>query len=73
MQAKPVVDGIEADVDARALVLRVDLLSDAGRTIASRYGVEYTPTFVVFDRGNVVDVFRAVDRSVGARLLALAR
>ena len=56
MQAKPVVDGIERDIGSAAKVVRLDLLSEVGAAIASRYGVEFTPTFLVFDaRGTLVD------------------
>ena len=73
MQAKPVVDGIEHDLAGRATVLRVDLLSDAGTALAKRFGVEFTPTFVLLDRrGAVVDTVRAVDRDTTvSRLLEL--
>jgi hypothetical protein len=68
------VDGIEQDVSGRAVILRLDLLSDAGAAIARRYGVEYTPTFVVFDRrGEAIETLRGVDRTtIAARLLELA-
>jgi hypothetical protein len=73
MQVKPVVDGIERDVAGRALVVRLDLLSEAGVTIAKRFGVEFTPTFVLLDRrGAVIDTLRAVDRdAMASRLLEL--
>ncbi|OLC57438.1 MAG: hypothetical protein AUH85_03430 [Chloroflexi bacterium 13_1_40CM_4_68_4] len=73
MQAKPVVDGIERDVAGRALVVRLDLLSDTGATVAKRFGVEFTPSFVLLDRhGVVVETFRAVDRdAMVSRLLEL--
>ena len=68
------MDGIESDVAGRALVLRVDLLSAEGGAIAARYGVQFTPTFMLFDRGRVVETLRTLDRAAtAARLLALAR
>lgn len=47
--AKPVVDGLEADLDGQAEVLRLSVLSDVGGTLARRYGVRGVPTLVVFD------------------------
>ncbi len=54
MQAKPVVDGIERDLAGSATIVRVDLLSDFGQTIAKRYGVQFTPTFLFLDRAAAV-------------------
>ncbi len=63
MQAKPVVDGIEREVGDSAKVVRLDLLSEPGQTIARRYGVEFTPTFLFFDRrGALVHATRLLDR-----------
>lgn len=54
--AKPIVDGIEKDLDGRARVVRVSLLSGLGMEAARRYGVRGVPTVIVFDgEGNVVD------------------
>jgi hypothetical protein len=75
MEAKPVVDGIERDVGDRATVLRVDLLSQAGAAIAARFGVEFTPTFLMFDRrGALVERLSALARDrVASRLVELSR
>jgi hypothetical protein len=43
------VDGIERDVRGRAHVVRVNILSDTGREMRARYGVQYVPTFIVLD------------------------
>ena len=69
MQMKPVVDGVERDVAGEANIVRVDLLSEAGQSLARRYGVEATPTFLFFDRdGRVVETSLRLDREA-----ALAR
>lgn len=49
LSGKPVVDGLENEFAGRAHVLRVDLLSDTGRELAGRYGVDFVPAFVIFD------------------------
>jgi hypothetical protein len=42
-------------VAGRATVVRVEVQTDAGEEAARRYGVRFTPSFVVFDRaGHVV-------------------
>ena len=53
--AKPIVDGIEKDLEGRAEVIRLNMLSSVGRQVASRYGVPAVPTVLVLDAdGNVV-------------------
>ena len=47
--AKPIVDGLEKDLEGRATVARVSVLSSVGRDLAGRYGVRSMPTFLVFD------------------------
>ena len=51
LAAKPIVNGIERDLEGRAAVVRLDLLSAEGRRIARRYDVRAIPTILVFDRG----------------------
>lgn len=64
------MDGIERDLAGAATVVRVDLLSESGREIARRYGVEFTPTFLFFDRGGVlVETTRRLDRDAALILL----
>jgi thioredoxin-related protein len=53
--AKPVVDGIERDVEDKAQVLRLSVTDKVGRQLAMRYGVRGVPTRVLLDgNGNVV-------------------
>lgn len=52
---KPVVDGLEQDLDGKATVLRIDFLSEIGRSTARQYGVKIIPTILVFDpHGRVI-------------------
>ncbi len=46
--SKRSVDGMEADLDGDAIVLRLNLGEEVGKETARRYGVGFTPTFVVF-------------------------
>ncbi len=53
--AKPVVDGLERQMDGKAGVARVNIFSDSGGELAERYRVHATPTYLVLDeRGNVI-------------------
>ena len=55
MLAKPVVDGLEAEVEGKARVLRAKLSSTVGDALAERYDVGATPTFLAFDaKGRLV-------------------
>lgn len=55
LAAKPVVNGIEEDLEGTARVIRLDIASDRGKQVAGRYGVEAVPTIVVLDgEGEVV-------------------
>lgn len=54
--AKPIVDGIEKDLEGRVQVVRLDVRDDIGRQAAQRYGVYSIPTLIVFDgHGEVRD------------------
>jgi thioredoxin-related protein len=46
---KPIVDGIEKQTQGRLVVIRVDIRSNTGRSLAPLYGFQYTPTFIFFD------------------------
>ena len=53
---KPIVDGIERDLEGRAQVVRLSVMSEIGARAAQRYAVRSVPTLVMFDcDGNVVD------------------
>jgi len=47
--AKPVVDRLEHQLEGKAQVIRLDILSRVGRQAAARYGVRGMPTLVVVD------------------------
>ena len=49
LMVKPVVDGLEKDLEGRADVVRLSILTDLGREVATRYGVRAVPTFLIFD------------------------
>lgn len=68
------MDGIERDVGDAAKVIRVELPTDFGRSIAARYGVEFTPTFLIFDaRASLVRRTHRVGDAETAELRRLAR
>jgi thioredoxin-related protein len=46
---KPIVDGIETKYKGRLVVIRVDIQSGVGQTLAPLYNFQYTPTFIFFD------------------------
>lgn len=46
---KPIVDGIEAEFQNKLLVIRVNVQSTAGQSLARQYGSFVTPTFIFFD------------------------
>ncbi len=52
--AKPIVDGIEKDLQGKARVVRLDLFSRVGREVASRYGVPAVPTILILDADSKV-------------------
>ena len=50
------MDGIEKDLQGKARVLRLNVMSEVGSQAAQRYGVRGLPTFVLVDgRGRAVD------------------
>jgi hypothetical protein len=52
--AKPIVNGIEQDLQGRGRVVRLNILSAIGRRVASDFDVQAVPTTLVFDgAGNV--------------------
>jgi thioredoxin-related protein len=53
--AKPVVDGLERELEGQAQVLRLSIMDDVGGELAVRYGARGVPTFVLLDgTGEVV-------------------
>jgi thiol-disulfide isomerase/thioredoxin len=46
---KPAVDRLEKDLRGQLVVRRLDIQSAEGRTLASQYGIEMTPTFIFLD------------------------
>jgi thioredoxin-related protein len=46
---KPIVDGLEQKDKGRLNVIRVNIQSTTGRTLAPLYAFQYTPTFIFFD------------------------
>ena len=58
--AKPIVDGIEKDLEGTARVIRLSVTGELGSQVAQRYGVRGVPTIVVLDGAGAV-----VAQSVG--------
>ncbi|MCQ3930125.1 MAG: hypothetical protein DPW16_06665 [Chloroflexi bacterium] len=46
---KPVIDNLEKDLAGQATVLRIDFLSEVGRSTARQYEVKIIPTILVLD------------------------
>jgi hypothetical protein len=47
--AKPVVDGLERDLEGKAQVVRLSVTDGVGGQLAVRYGVRGVPTMVLLD------------------------
>jgi hypothetical protein len=59
--AKPVVDRIEEQLTGEAQVLRLDVLSEAGREAIDQYGIRGLPTLLILDGcGQVVATYSGV-------------
>lgn len=43
------MDGLEQEFGDRAKIIRVNLQQPVGRQVASLYGVEFMPAFILFD------------------------
>ena len=53
---KPIVDGLERELEGQAQVVRLSALSPMGQEVARRYSVRGVPTFLIFDgQGNLVE------------------
>jgi thioredoxin-related protein len=46
---KPIVDGLERELEGQAQVVRLSALSAMGQEVAQRYDVRGVPTFLIFD------------------------
>jgi thioredoxin-related protein len=54
--AKPIVDGLERELEGQARVVRLSVLSELGQQVAQRHDVRSVPTFLVFDgQGNLIE------------------
>ena len=60
LMTKPVVDELERDLEGQAQFLRLNVMSDVGREVALRHGVQAVPTTLLFDGEGQV-----IHRSVG--------
>lgn len=49
MAMRPVVDGIESELQGRLRVLRLDVQDREAAELMQRFEVRYTPTFVLLD------------------------
>ena len=47
--SKPIVDGLEQDLTNQVELIRLDILSETGRSAAGLYGVRSVPTLMVVD------------------------
>jgi thioredoxin-related protein len=47
--AKPIVDGIERDLEGQARVVRLGVMSSLGSQAARQYNVRGVPTLIIFD------------------------
>jgi len=72
--AKPIVDGIERDLEDRASVIRLSVMSEVGSRAAQQYGVRSVPTLIVFDgNGQVIETIVGVPnrKSIVAQVIGL--
>lgn len=53
--AKPVVDGLERKLGSRVRFIKVNVTEDEGAAVASKFGVQAVPTFIILDgQGRIV-------------------
>jgi len=64
------VDGIEKDLEDTARVIRLDISSELGKSVAGSYGVTSVPTTLVLD-GTGEEVYR--DTGLPSRKKVVAR
>jgi thiol-disulfide isomerase/thioredoxin len=67
--AKPIVDGLERDLEDKADVIRLDTNSQLGLQIARRYGVSALPTLLVFDEDGEL-IHREIGPPSKSRIIA---
>lgn len=68
------MDGIAERTRTFANVIRVRIQDEEGRAVAERFGVTYTPSYLLFDaEGDVAGRPRVAEDALAERLRALAR
>ncbi len=55
MAMKPVMDRLEQDVGQRLQILRINVADPIGRQLTDRYGVTFTPTFLLLNGAGMKD------------------
>jgi thioredoxin-related protein len=69
--AKPVVDGLERDLEGKAQVVRLSVTDGVGGQLALRYGVRGVPTMVLLDGDGEVVYARAGSPNRGEIMAAV--
>jgi len=64
---KPIVDGLEQELDGRLRVIRLNVQDPVGKTLAGELGFRMTPTFVYFDAQGM-EAWREIGRLDAARV-----
>ncbi|MEA3339377.1 MAG: thioredoxin family protein [Chloroflexota bacterium] len=70
--AKPVVDGLEREMENRMQVLRLNVTDGVGGELAMRYSVRGVPTFVLLDGAGEV-MLAQVGRLKRAEIVAAVK
>lgn len=52
-EMKPIVDALEAELGDQIVIIRINIQESIGRELAPVYGIEFAPTFVLFDAQGV--------------------
>ena len=50
---KPVVDGLDKQLEGRVRIVRKDVASPAGKKLASKVGIDLVPTLIGYDAEGV--------------------
>ena len=67
---KPIVDGLEAELGDRIVVIRINIQQAIGRDLAPVYGIEFAPTFIFFDaQGREIKGLRVIGYQSAERFL----